>query len=132
MIFLDTDTISYFFNGNILIGKKIQQAMKEDEQVCVTSINVYEVLKGLKYKENEKILKGFQSLFRFVEVFFFDTNAAEIASKIYAELRKKGRPIGDADILIASIVIKNKGILVTNNTKHYKNIEGLIIENWLN
>jgi tRNA(fMet)-specific endonuclease VapC len=54
-----------------------------------------------------------------------------IASDLYADLRKAGKTIGDADILIAAIVIKNRGILITNNKKHYEGIEGLKFENWL-
>ncbi|GMO25432.1 MAG: hypothetical protein Ta2F_00700 [Termitinemataceae bacterium] len=55
-----------------------------------------------------------------------------IAANIYAELRKIGITIGDADILIASTVIANNSILVTNNVNHYKNIKSLKLENWVN
>jgi tRNA(fMet)-specific endonuclease VapC len=54
-----------------------------------------------------------------------------IASDLYAILRKTGKTIGDAYILIAAIVMKNNGILISNNIKHYEEIEGLKLENWL-
>jgi predicted nucleic acid-binding protein len=66
-----------------------------------------------------------------VAVFSIDDDVINIASDLYAQLRKKGVTIGDADIFIAAIVIKNKGILVTNNIKHYENIEQLNLINWL-
>ncbi len=43
----------------------------------------------------------------------------------------KGLIIDDFDILIASIAIANNFILVTNNTDHFKRIEGLQIQDWL-
>jgi tRNA(fMet)-specific endonuclease VapC len=35
------------------------------------------------------------------------------------------------DLLIACTAIENRLILVTDNTKDFKNIEGLKIENWI-
>ncbi|MFO0793614.1 MAG: hypothetical protein U0586_06075 [Candidatus Brocadiaceae bacterium] len=35
------------------------------------------------------------------------------------------------DILIASIVIANNCILVTNNTEHFERIHGLQMQDWL-
>jgi len=52
------------------------------------------------------------------------------AAEIYANLRKKGRFIEDADILIASIAKTKKLILVTNDTD-FQRVQGLKIENWL-
>jgi tRNA(fMet)-specific endonuclease VapC len=34
------------------------------------------------------------------------------------------------DLMIASIVIANNEILITNNTKHYAKIPNLEIKNW--
>jgi predicted nucleic acid-binding protein len=35
------------------------------------------------------------------------------------------------DIMIAAIVTKNNGTLVSNNTKHYEDIEQLKLVNWV-
>jgi len=37
----------------------------------------------------------------------------------------------DSDILIAAIVIRNNGKLISNNTKHYKYMDKLNLINWL-
>jgi len=39
--------------------------------------------------------------------------------------------VDNFDILIASIVLDNDGILVTNNTEHFNRIGKLRIENWM-
>ena len=64
-------------------------------------------------------------------MFSLDDNAIDLAVDIYADLRENGKTIGDADILIAAIVMNNNGKLVSNNTKHYKDIKGLKLVNWL-
>jgi len=130
MIFLDTDIISYYFNGNKKVTDNLIKAFKSDEPVAITIINVYEILKGLKYKGNEKKIKHFEKLLKHLLIFSLDDNVISEGSEIYSNLRKKGVSISDADILIAATVIKNNGTLISNNTKHYKNIINLKLKNW--
>jgi len=99
-------------SGNAVIRDNLLKAVQSGHKLSLTSINIYEILKGLKYKNN----KNKENL---------------LAASIYADLKNKGKTIGDADILIASIVINNGGILVSNNQKHYENIPDLNLENWL-
>ena len=54
MIFLDTDIISYYFNANIKAKEKILEIIDSDKNICMTVINVYEILKGLRWKNNNK------------------------------------------------------------------------------
>ena len=53
------------------------------------------------------------------------------AADIYAALRQRGEPIGDADILIAASALVNGLMVVTNNEDHYRRIPGLGVDNWL-
>ena len=39
--------------------------------------------------------------------------------------------IQDADILIGAIALVEDLVLITNNTEHFKRIQGLKLENWL-
>ena len=130
MIFLDTDTLSYFLSGNSAVADRISEALNDKQQICLTSINVYEFLKGLRYKSTEREERQFNDFLKNVAVFHLDDDSIKLAADIYADLRKRGITVGDADILIASLVITHGGKLITNNTKHYINIKDLIIENW--
>jgi tRNA(fMet)-specific endonuclease VapC len=51
---------------------------------------------------------------------------------IFDRLRqdKKLRKIGRADLLIACIVLAHRGILVTRNVRHFRQIPGLRVQNW--
>jgi len=110
MIFLDTDIISYYFNANLKIKEKLLEAIDNNKNICMTVINVYEILKGFKWKNNKNIENKFKEFLEDVFVFTIDDEVINIASEIYSSLRKSGKTIGDADILIAAIVIKNEGI----------------------
>ena len=131
MIFLDTNIISYYFNANDKVKEKLMEVVDDDEEICMTVINIYEIVNGLRWKNNKKKEKQFKEFLEDVVIFGIDNDVINIESDLYAYLRKNGKTIGDADIFIAAIVIKNNGTLVSNNTKHYEGIEQLNLINWL-
>ena len=54
----------------------------------------------------------------------------EIFGEIKSDLEKKDNRIEDMDILIAATALSYNLTLVTNNIKHFSNIDDLHIENW--
>jgi predicted nucleic acid-binding protein len=50
---------------------------------------------------------------------------------MYANLRRQGEILPDADILVAATALANDCVLVTGNEKHFRRIKGLEVENWL-
>jgi tRNA(fMet)-specific endonuclease VapC len=131
MMFLDTNIISYYFNANTKIKENILEVIDNNEDICTTAINIYEILKGFKWRNNKRKETQFKEFLEDVTIFTIDDKVIDIASDLYSNLRKKGKTIGDADILIAAIVMKNNGTLVSNNTKHYEDIEQLKLVNWV-
>jgi len=131
MIFLDSDILSYYFSGNSKIHDKIKESINADEKIALTIMNVYEILKGFKWRKNKNKEQLFLNFLETVPVFSLTTDVIDLATDIYADLRGSGLTVGDADIIIASIVIKNDGKLITNNIKHYKDIKNLKLINWL-
>ena len=130
MIFLDSDVLSYYFSGNQIVYGKMEKAIKTGENIALTAINVYEILKGFKWRKNENKEILFKRFLEKIPVFPLDDDVIELAANIYADLRVSGITIGDADIIIASTVIRNNGKLATNNVKHYRNIKNLKLVDW--
>ena len=131
MIFLDSDIITFYFQANRLIKEKLDSAILDDELICTTVINAYEVLKGLRWKDPKNMQTQVIYFLNNIIIQYIDNETVNIAANIYANLRKKGISIGDSDILIAAIVMANNGTLVTNNTKHFECIEQLKVVNWM-
>ncbi|QGA53784.1 PIN domain-containing protein [Sulfolobus sp. E5-1-F] len=109
---LDTDVIIDYFKGN----------PTEIKGYFTTCINLYEFLRGLAFigRNIEEFKVWIETNLKVVCI---DNVSLKVASKIYAELRKKGNLIQDPDLLIASICIANNLPLRTNNKKHFERLE---------
>ena len=57
--------------------------------------------------------------------------AAIVAARVHQRLKEKGMTIGVADELLAGQAMALNATLVTNNMKHFEQIPGLKLENWL-
>lgn len=97
--------------------------------VITLSELVYGVRKSAFPEKNMEALKQFLIPF---ELFQFDYNCAIEYGYIRSDLEKKGALIGPLDMLIAAHAKSLCHILVTNNEKEFKRVEGLQIENWVN
>jgi tRNA(fMet)-specific endonuclease VapC len=131
MIFLDSDILSYYFAGNPGIHNKIKETITTGERIALTAMNVYEILKGFKWRNNKNKELIFEQFLDTVPVFPIDNRVIDLATDIYAGLRRNGITISDADILIAAIVINNNGKLISNNIKQNTGIKELEVINWL-
>jgi len=131
LIFLDTNTISHFHTPNHAIIDKVFNAISKKMVLCTTIINKYEIIRGFKWRPNPKRETMFIDFLNNLDIYSINDYAIELAADIYGNLRKKGTPIEDADILIAAIVIANNGTLITSNIKHFESIDNLKYENWL-
>ena len=98
----------------------------------IAPIAYYEVRRGRLATDSERRMRKFEELCEMFMVGQLDNSILDIAATIYANLRAIGRIIDDADIFIASFCIRHGFTLVTNNVKHFTNIDGLIFEDWCN
>jgi len=60
----------------------------------------------------------------------YGSEAAAAYGAIRARLAAAGTPIGSMDLLIAAHALAANLILVTNNTREFKRVPGLRVENW--
>lgn len=128
---LDTDIIVYWLNNAYPgIQKKIENVAAA--QIFISSITVAELFFGAynssKVSENIKLLEELTSE---IKILPFDQKCGKIFGKIKAQLKKTGEMINDSDLFIASIAIKNRLCLITNNERHFRRVKELYIENWV-
>jgi predicted nucleic acid-binding protein len=128
---LDSNTVSYFLRRNQEVTNKVWNAVPAGNQIVIPNIVYYEVKRGLLSIFAPRKIAAFNQLCKSYSVGTMDKETAEIAAVIYSKLKKKGRPIEDADLLIAAFCLQNDYTLVSNNVKHFDNIDGLKIENWV-
>ena len=73
---------------------------------------------------SKRSLEAQTALLEFIlpfEIIDFTYNAASFYGKIRKELKDKGQPISDMDMLIASVAMANELIVVTNNENEFSN-----------
>ena len=126
---LDTDTLIYFLKGRQSVVERISIVAPSD--LSTTIINQTELLYGaFNSQKKEQNLKKIQAFSKEIKVLDFSHTASLIFAEHKAQLKKQGNILADMDLMIASIVLANDGILVTNNIKHFEKIKSLKFENW--
>lgn len=133
MYLFDTDVIT-----NVLKPRPSEQLILKlgdipQKEQYISTITISEIVYGaMKSNRPEYHLSNLEDiLLPSVNVLGFDAKAGYVCGRLRAELEKQGKPLSLADLEIAAISISNKMTLVTGNTKHFKRIKGLRIENWL-
>ncbi|MBC8235207.1 type II toxin-antitoxin system VapC family toxin [bacterium] len=127
----DTNIITAYFKEHPKVIQKIGAYQKQFGRIKLNILSYYELLRGYKDLASTKKLQSFREFASKCEILDIDLTVMEKASDIYVQLKKTGRLIEDADILIAAIAMVNNLMLVTDNIRHFNRIDGLQIENWM-
>ena len=127
---LDTNIISYVLRKDRKLQERVYDEASGGQGVVIPPIAYYEIKRGLIDCHATQKLTAFERLCNVLGVGVIDTETLDTAADIYATLKKNGRLIDDADILIAATCITHGYTLVTANTKHFERIEGLEFVNW--
>lgn len=130
--FLDTNICIYTLKG---MYKQIENKIKNltPDTIKIPSIVKAELLLGgEKSKYPQKTLSIIQKFLFPFEIVAFCDQSAVCYSKIRKDLELKGKIIGPNDLIIASTVLANEGILVTHNINEFKRVKDLQIQDWTN
>ncbi|GHS90943.1 hypothetical protein FACS1894139_04980 [Planctomycetales bacterium] len=127
---LDTNIVSFRLRGDEIVAANISRALESGARILVAPLAYYEVKRGLIAVGARRRLNEFNRFCADYPVGKLDNDILDAAAEIYADLRKRGLAIGDADILIAAFCRKHKFTLVTNNRKHFASIAGLPVRDW--
>jgi tRNA(fMet)-specific endonuclease VapC len=130
MAVLDTNIVVSLLKDNEEAKEKIGSLESSGERISTTIITAYELLKGAQISSrSEENLGKVRELLSNLKVLNLSLGSCEQASKIYMELRQKGKLIGEFDILIAAIVRSFDEKLVSNDSD-FKVVRGLDVMDW--
>ncbi|MHA2294051.1 MAG: type II toxin-antitoxin system VapC family toxin [Candidatus Hodarchaeales archaeon] len=131
MKFLDTSFLIDVIRKKTSV-KELLDDIDEQGSHVTNTIVAHEFLVGAYGANNpEKELKIRNALLSRMIILNFDLNAATKSAEVETELRKTGKLIGGADILIAGTML-SRGIktIVTKNVKHFEQISDIQIQSW--
>ena len=129
---LDSNILIYLIkNRPVAVAERINRLATEDG-LCMSFVTYAELLKGAErsVRKNE-VLRQLAALTRQVTV-LFQADAAMCAhhARHAAGLQAAGTPIGANDLWIACHALAQGCVLVTNNEREFRHVEGLPLENW--
>jgi tRNA(fMet)-specific endonuclease VapC len=102
-----------------------------DLSIVIGTPTVFELFAGvaLSRKQEEEKSKIITSLSS-ISLLSLDSSSASAGGLIYGEKLRAGRTIDPEDAMIAGIAKVNAQRVLTRNTKHFSDIEGVNIESY--
>ena len=127
---LDTDICIYIIKRKPLRVLNRLELIQPDE-LSMSAITFAELMNGAKKSQRvEANVSRLNALGEILEICSFDQQAAVAYGDVRSSLEKRGEVIGAHDLLIAAHALSLDRILVTNNEREFKRVEGLKVDNW--
>ncbi len=130
---LDTNICIHFINGQFDLAAKIDKVGLP--RCFISSITIAELLYGIANSAPTRQPGNRQNLAELQQLFSGRILTFESALETYAvqkaHLKTIGRLQGDFDMLIGSTALTHDLTLVTRNTRHFAEMQGIVLEDWV-
>lgn len=124
---IDSDWAIHWLNGQDRIRQRLREL--REQGLAMSAISLAELYEGVYYSRDpvtsEKTLNDF---LKGISLLGIDEETCKLFGKERGRLGAVGKMIGDLDLLIGATANQHRLTLLTNNRKHFENIEGLRIE----
>ncbi|MEL6008605.1 type II toxin-antitoxin system VapC family toxin [Citrobacter portucalensis] len=130
---LDTNMCSFIMREQPTeVLRRLEQCIYRKHRIVVSAITYAEMQYGAHSRKAQKkhidMVREF--CLRLDAIVPFDRAAIDAATAIKVQLEAAGTPIGLNDTQIAGHAISSGAILVTNNTREFIRVPGLMLEDW--
>ena len=126
---LDTNICIHYFKGEFELKDKIQSIGFDN--FAISEITLAELIygseKSQKTRKNLRVVEDFANKIEILPVL----TCLKLYGKEKIRLRSLGRTVEDLDLFIGSTAIVNEMVMVTRNTREFKRLKGISVENWI-
>jgi len=127
---LDTDIVSYLWDEKSVHNSKVVKQLNnlnDDDIVGISVVSIYELTYGMDSFKDEKLKAIFKNALEFLQsdqdanIFSLDANGATFFSQLKLKyknttgIKSKEAKKNDLDLVIASIVMSQDAILISND-----------------
>ena len=127
---LDTDTLSLYGRGDPQVRANAAAYLRTYGAFSLSELTRYEVVRGFQLSGASARLAAFERLCGLSRILPFDEACARRAAEVWVDLHRRGRLIGEVDILIAGTALAHGLAVVSQNTGHFTRVAGLVVINW--
>ena len=130
---LDTNICFYLINGKFELASRLRNT--KINNCFLSELTVAELLYGVANSAPTHQLANRQRLDDFLMLFTERilpvSDSLEVYAQQKAHLKRLGRLQGEFDTLIGSVAIAHRLTLVTHNTRHFIDMAGIVVEDWV-
>ncbi|MBI3830592.1 MAG: type II toxin-antitoxin system VapC family toxin [Planctomycetes bacterium] len=126
---LDTDIASFALRG--VYGLNVSIVKRHDRRVFIswpteTELLVWAYLHPYPFRR----LRSLREFIRDIPVIPVDPRIQDTYARMKVRLKIAGKPMSQFDLLIAATALTHKLTLVTHNSKHFRHVPGLRVQDW--
>lgn len=128
---LDTNIVSLIVKRDVTVVNQFDTQVTDEDVLLGCPVVWYEARRGLLANDARSQMARFRTLFESFTWQDYTQDDWTLAAQWWANRRAVGKPIADADLLIAVFTYNRNAILITDNEKDFTGL-GVTVENWLN
>jgi tRNA(fMet)-specific endonuclease VapC len=121
--------VSFVFKNEGRVAQRLLSL--EPSSICISAITVAELRYGAEKRQSKRLHSLIERFLAPFTVAPFSEAEAARYGELYAALELEGAPIGELDTQIAAHALTLGVTLVTNNERHFSQVAGLQLEDWL-
>ena len=127
---LDTNIIIHYLRKEPNVRQNFRNAVVKNCDIIIPRVVDYELQRGFCIASATRQEANYKLLLQDCPIIEMDVPAWRYAARIYESLYRKGLTVGELDILIGAYCLAKGYPLVTNNTGHFINMDGLKLVDW--
>ena len=108
-------------------------AAEQDEPVAIAAITASELLHGVHRLGGARRVRAERRVSEWLDalpVIPFDPGVARVHATLAAQHRRRGRPVGGHDLMIAATAVHLDYRVATRDRRSFARIDGLAVEYW--
>jgi tRNA(fMet)-specific endonuclease VapC len=128
---LDTGALTDYINKRSPTVERAREALRRGDRLGVCPPVLGELYYGLEMSDSpEKTRRLLAASFRTLHVWPYDKPAAKEYGRLYAPLKRMGRPMQQIDIQLAAVALALGRSTVVTKDSDLAAIPGLTVEDW--